>query len=716
MKGQSAGSGGGAASMMPLAGGLLFGGKAKETNKEFDKLNKSTKKSYTALGMLANVAGKVLGGAFNLLASAVTTVIGSFISLGAELINGGNRLTDFAKHLPIPGLTLLTSLLDDQIDMYRMVSNAGAGFGNSIIEIARVSAQAAMNQQEFLQFVAQNSEEIKRFGSTVQGGGRLFADMSKRLRQSQMGINLMNLGFTAGELNQNLIEFSEIAQMSGTRQRLSTDQLINGSLSYSQTLDSLSRMTGKHRDLIAQQVKDMMGDVDLQRAVQMYGEEFAAALAGLPQGTESLSKAIIDMVDGIPNDDVTKGFMLASKTFQEGASRFGEMSLEEKNAFLAKVSKETTAYVDSLSVEQQQALRRSGGIMAQIVEESGNLRKVTEADLEKVKSEQAEKDKVTQKLTQFEQTIQNIRDKIKLALIDSGIFESVTDAISNFIPNAEEANTMYATANKWFNDNILPSLKSIYDWFTKEGEDGTTGIKNFLDWFQNDAMPAAKEAFSFLTKLATAEGREEMKNKFIDSIKEWAQGVTKGALNWISDPGNLVQAFTTAFLLLSPGGMIMGAIKLIVAGLVNFLDWENIWKDLEGVPLLGPMIGFIKDSAKSIGDFFGNLFGGIDFAGMIGSYIPDWVKKWLPDDWFNAAGSTPQPPDNAAENPTPATKNDETNEVEQVTEKKTVSSSSPDMDDQSVWDMLSTKLDQLIGVSKDQVVQTKKLQGNLHHG
>ena len=42
MKGQSAGSGGGAASMMPLAGGLLFGGKAKETNKEFDKLNKST--------------------------------------------------------------------------------------------------------------------------------------------------------------------------------------------------------------------------------------------------------------------------------------------------------------------------------------------------------------------------------------------------------------------------------------------------------------------------------------------------------------------------------------------------------------------------------------------------------------------------------------------------------------------------------------------------
>ena len=46
MKGQSSGSGGGA-SMMGAAGGFLFGKSAGQTNKEFDKLNKSTKKSYT---------------------------------------------------------------------------------------------------------------------------------------------------------------------------------------------------------------------------------------------------------------------------------------------------------------------------------------------------------------------------------------------------------------------------------------------------------------------------------------------------------------------------------------------------------------------------------------------------------------------------------------------------------------------------------------------
>ena len=124
-----------------------------------------------------------------------------------------------------------------------MLSNAGAGFSNSIIEISRVAAQAGMPQKEFLGMVAENSQQLKRFGGSVQGGGRLFADMSKQMRRSQMGMELMNLGFTAGELNENMLGFSEITNMAGTRQNLTTQQLITGSLKYSDTLDTLSRTT-----------------------------------------------------------------------------------------------------------------------------------------------------------------------------------------------------------------------------------------------------------------------------------------------------------------------------------------------------------------------------------------------------------------------------------------------------------------------------------------
>ena len=95
------------------------GGSNNPASKAQELLTKNTKKSYTGLGVLATIAGKVLGGAFNLLASSVMATVGSVIGLGKELVIGGNRLTDFANHLPIPFLSTFTQILDNQIDQFR---------------------------------------------------------------------------------------------------------------------------------------------------------------------------------------------------------------------------------------------------------------------------------------------------------------------------------------------------------------------------------------------------------------------------------------------------------------------------------------------------------------------------------------------------------------------------------------------------------------------
>lgn len=688
---------------------------------EAEKLNKQTKKTYTGLGVLANIAGKVLGGAFNLLASTTGAVVGSFVGLGKELAFGGDRISDFAKHLPIPGLSALAGLLDSQIDQYRALSNAGAGFSNSIIEISRVAAQAGMPQKEFLGMVAENSQQLKRFGGSVQGGGRLFADMSKQMRRSQMGISLMNLGFTAGELNENMINFSELTNMAGTRQSLTTQQLITGSLKYSDTLDTLSRTTGKHRDLIAAEVKAMMNDATMQRAVQMHGEEFALALAALPDGTDSLAKAVLDMVDGIPHDDVTKGFLQVSKTFQDGADKFGTMSASEKQAFLAKVSQETTAYVDSLSVEQLESLKRSGGIMAEIVQESANLRKVSQAEMERIAAEKKKKDDITEKLTSFEQTIADIRTKIKLSLIDSGIFEKVTDTIAKFIPSTEEANTMYETANTWFNDNILPSLKKIYDWFTKEGETGTTGIKSFLDWFEVTALPAAKKAFNYFTNLATEDGRKKLKEDIVKGVKDMASSLMQSIIDWVTDPETIVKTLTTALLLLTPGGLFRTAVKLIIAGIISIISWDDIkaawgsdWNPLSGI------VQGIKDMAKGFSDWFTGFFD-IDWGAMVGSVIPNWLKKWLPDSW-TGAGAGPTDSEVAerkkvadeAQNPEPEKK--KVKKSEQLAEKqtkKTEETAKATSDPQTELAMLNNSMKQLIELTKKNTTAVNNLNGNL---
>jgi hypothetical protein len=433
------------------------------------------------------------------------------------------------------------------------------------------------------------------------------------------------------------------------------------------------------------------------------------------------------MVDGIPHDDVTKGFLQVSKTFQDGADKFGEMSLEDKNAFLAKVSAETTAYVDTLSVEQQQSLKRSNTIMAGVVEASAGLRKVTEADLEAIKKEQADKDAITEKLTAFEQTIQNIRDKIKLALIDSGIFTKITDAISNFVPSAEEANTMFDTATKYFNENILPSLKSIYDWFTVEGETGQTGIKNFLDWFELSALPAAKNAFTYLEKLGTEEGRKQIKEDITAAVKNLASGLMQSAVDWFTDPENLVKAFLTALLLLSPGGMFLTAIKLVAAGVIALFDWEAIKKAWADWSPIDGLVQGIKDFAKGIMDWFGGLFDGINFGGMVSSVIPNWLKKWLPDSWTGTGtGPTDEEINQAeemsssvttTENPKATETAEKTEEKKEEEKTKTASGtgqSTSDSDNQLA--MLNTSMQQLIDLTKKNTTAVKALNGNIMAG
>ena len=711
-------------------GSSAFDDKSKTTGsssapKELDKVAVSSKKTYTGLGVLANIAGKVLGGAFNLLAASVSSAVGSFIGLGKELLNGGDRLTDFAKHIPIPGLQMLTKLIDDQVDQYRELSNAGAGFSNSIIEISRVAAQAGMPQKEFLGMVAENSQQLKRFGGSVQGGGRLFADMSKQMRRSQMGMELMNLGFTAGELNENMIGFSEITNMAGTRQNLTTQQLITGSLKYSDTLDTLSRTTGKHRDLIAAQIKDMMNDATMQRAVAMYGEEFAASLAALPDGTDSLAKAVLDMVDGIPHDDVSKGFLQVSDTFKNGAAAFGDMSSAEKQAFLAKVSQETTAYVDSLSVEQLESLKRSGGIMAEIVQESANLRKVSAADMEALKKEKAEQEAIAKKMTNFEQTIANVRTKIKLALIDSGIFDKIVTTIEKFIPSTEEANAMFETASKYFTDKILPKLQSVYDWFTKEGETGTTKIQEFLSWFKDKAMPMAMEAFKFLEKLTTADGRKEIKDRIIKEVKELTHNLMGGLIDWFTDPVNLIGALTAALLLFSPAGMMLRAVKILTTAIVGLFAWDKIKEAWANWTPIDDLVEGIKSFSKSVTDWFSGLFDGINFTGMVSSVIPNWLKKWLPDSWTGSGqGPTDTEVAEAQNTKTDDAKNPEADKKEKETETadadlqkaKTEETAKATSESQTELAMLNSNMQQLIELTKKNTTAVKALNGNIMAG
>ena len=82
-------------------GGL--GGQAEETEKSLEGLEKQSEDTTSALGSLSKGAMGLVGGAFNLLTSAIGSVVGAIPGFAGELLFGGNRISDFAKHVPILG-------------------------------------------------------------------------------------------------------------------------------------------------------------------------------------------------------------------------------------------------------------------------------------------------------------------------------------------------------------------------------------------------------------------------------------------------------------------------------------------------------------------------------------------------------------------------------------------------------------------------------------
>ena len=57
----------------------------------------------------------ITGGVLNALVAGVGAVVGALPGFATELAFGGQQLTDFAKHIFIPGLTAPAGLLDGQI-------------------------------------------------------------------------------------------------------------------------------------------------------------------------------------------------------------------------------------------------------------------------------------------------------------------------------------------------------------------------------------------------------------------------------------------------------------------------------------------------------------------------------------------------------------------------------------------------------------------------
>ena len=450
-----------------------------ESNKQYKENNENLKSFGVAIanvtGTIGRFAGLVLG-----------TVINSVQGLATELLNGGERVSDFTKHLaniPVVGTLLhsLATFIDKTIDQFRTLSDVGAAFNNNLFEMRLAAANAAMPMDEFAALISSRSQIIGQFGDSVTNGAKQFGVLSKNLREGRLGQELMGMGYTMADLNEALLTYKSINNALTSQRRLSDAELIEGTSAFAKEMDLAAKASGISRKALMASTNSQMMDAQI-RAVQsrLSGEQLAKSRANyamIDQQLPGLANGFKDLADGVAQSEEGQMLQILSQgEFGKLAKQAAEGQIDaiELNNRLVKMAPGLLAKAEQMGPAYVQALRSSLPGMAQVLDNVGSLATLSEKNRKKIEEEQKKSEAVTSFFATFEQLIRSFRGAFESNLLSSNIFKSLKEKMD--------------IAAKAMETTLPPLL----DWLgSKFGE--------FLDWFD-----------AFLTDIGNAKNSDEI--------------------------------------------------------------------------------------------------------------------------------------------------------------------------------------------------------------
>jgi len=383
-----------------------------DQTKEVDKSTKSLGRfSKGLLGIVGSFGGALKTSALNL--------------AGAFMTSEG-KLTDFTDHLPLIGgvLSPLVGLIDQNVDSFRALSNVGAQFGDGLNDIRRTATEAGMPLSQFTQLVGENADRMRYFGATTAQGSANFARMSKQLRDGP-GRAFMNMGFTAMELNEGLLDYAEFTGTLMNSERRMNGMSTKGATDYLDVVNDLARVTGKRRDQIKEELNAAGADARSRLAMSQMDEkqalQFAAGLQTAGNASAAMKEAMIDMSDGVANNPMTAQLSAMSDTFRDQAADFKNMDAGQQNNFLAAVKDDIDARAQQLGDTTVQGLIGVGGVMGDIFQAGADMRSMVFKDSKQLAADAeaaAKQSQIDGGILQFSETLNKIRSNFMAVLTD----------------------------------------------------------------------------------------------------------------------------------------------------------------------------------------------------------------------------------------------------------------------------------------------------------
>lgn len=231
------------------------------------------------------------------------TLVDSFVGLADASTTGGEKISYYTgafKDVPIVGTAIhaLGKSLDFNINNFRLLADAGADFGKSLISLRLQARDGLLPLTEFIDFIGSNTSAIAGLFGSVNNGTQAVSLLQRSIR-AQLIPELAGLGLTTENLNEFLGTFFEIQRVQGRKEYLSEKQSIESLRQYSLQLDAVAKLTGIQRSNLDKLVKQQKDDSVFQTFLQGLDGERATQLQTFVAGLQGLNPALGDAVKNI---------------------------------------------------------------------------------------------------------------------------------------------------------------------------------------------------------------------------------------------------------------------------------------------------------------------------------------------------------------------------------------------------------------------------------
>ena len=386
---------------------------------------------------------------------------------GINIVKGTDKFGDFTSSLTgymsqfglgftlvAQGIQRLVDELDQQIGRFRELSTVGADFGDSIFASRMAAIDAGLSLDTFQKAVKSNADTFALLGGNVNLGARRFTAISKVV-QKDLQPTFSKYGMTMEDTTDMLADYLEIQTGLGTAQKMSNEELVQGTENYVKELDLLARTTGLSRKEASEALKLQQQDKMLKSLLMSMTAEqqqrLGGMLAGIEKTSPEMAAAIKELVitGGSPISENAKGLALINPNLLTMAAGLRDGSVS--NAAFGEEMRRTAAIAaeQGKTMGQSNALAQLFGLgMFGAGAEMSKFTKFMEGSAEAIEDQRKAEESAGKVVTDFSNQMRKLMNQI-------------IAAISPFLYGIELLMAGFTKIVSMLNNNFVKALISV---------------------------------------------------------------------------------------------------------------------------------------------------------------------------------------------------------------------------------------------------------------